>query len=170
MKKASAGLLLYRKRSDGIEVLLVHPGGPFWVKKDQGAWSIPKGEYEEDEAPLGAARREFEEEIGRAAPDGDYIELGEFKRSDGKTIKAWAVEADLDTLTVKSNTFEMEWPPKSGKKQHFSEIDKAEWIPLQDASLKMHKGQPVFLERLAQKLNINFSSDGGTSVKQQQLL
>lgn len=133
-------------------MLLVHPGGPFWAKKDKGAWSIPKGEYEQGEEPLAAAKREFAEETGRAAPEGEYIDLGEFKRKDGKTIKAWAVESDFDTSQLRSNTFEMEWPPRSGQKQEFLEVDKAVWAALSKASQKMHKGQPVFIERLAEYL------------------
>lgn len=152
MAKQSAGLLLYKSTSKGAEVLLVHPGGPFWAKKDKGAWSIPKGEYEEDENPFAAAKREFAEETGQPAPEGGYIDLGEFKRKDGKTIKAWALESDFDASGLKSNTFEMEWPPKSGKKQEFLEVDKAAWVSLGSAPEKMHKGQSIFIERLAEHL------------------
>lgn len=131
----------------------MHPGGPFWAKKDKGAWSIPKGEYEEDEDPLDAAKREFAEETGRAAPEGEYIDLGEFKRKDGKVIKAWALAADFDINKIKSNMFEMEWPPKSGQKQEFLEVDKAAWVSLSKAPGKMHKGQDTFIERLAEHLD-----------------
>lgn len=132
--------------------MLVHPGGPFWTKKDKGAWSVPKGEYDEGEDSFAAAKREFAEETGRTAPEGDYIDLGEFKRKDGKTVKAWALESDFDVSKIKSNTFEMEWPPKSGQMQAFLEIDKAAWISLAKAPAKMHKGQYVFIERLAEHL------------------
>lgn len=152
MTKQSAGLLLYRKAGKQTEVLLVHPGGPFWVKKDKGAWSVPKGEYQEDEDPLAAAKREFAEETGLAAPEGEYIDLGGFKRKDGKTIKAWALESDFDASKIKSNAFQMEWPPKSGQTQEFLEVDKAAWTPLSKAPEKMHKGQDVFIQRLAEHL------------------
>ncbi|MDB5161360.1 MAG: hydrolase [Candidatus Saccharibacteria bacterium] len=154
MKKTSAGLLIYRRHGDKLEVLLVHPGGPFWAKKDDGAWGIPKGEYEEGEDPQTAARKEFEEEIGQAPPPGDYVYLGEMKRSDGKQIKAWAAEGDLDVGEIKSNTFEMEWPPRSGKTAEFAEVDKADWVELSRAPAKMHKGQDVFLQRLAEHLGV----------------
>jgi predicted NUDIX family NTP pyrophosphohydrolase len=154
VKKFSAGILVYKDKGDQIEVLLAHPGGPFWAKKDSGAWSIPKGECEENEDLLDAAKREFKEEIGQEAPNEDYLDLGEFKRKDGKTITAWAVKGDLDVNQLKSNTFEMEWPPHSGKKQEFPEIDKAEWFSLDRASEKLHSGQAVFLERLAEKLKL----------------
>ena len=168
MKKQSAGILIYKKTESGVEVLLGHPGGPFWAKKDTGAWSIPKGEYTEDEDPLTAAKREFQEEIGQLAPNGDYLELGEAKRKDGKTIRAWAVQANIDASAISSNTFEIEWPPKSGKKQKFPEIDKAAWFPLEAASPKLHQGQAIFLERLAKELHSTpVVSD---EPKQQQLL
>lgn len=156
MKKQSAGLLLYRQKKGRVEVLIAHPGGPFFAKKDNGFWSIPKGLYEDDEDPFAAAKREFEEEIGWPAPAGKYIELGEIKRKDGKTIKAWAVEGQVDETEVKSNTFEMEWPPKSGKIQEFPEIDQARWFDLPTASLKLQLVQTEFLERLAEHLNIGF--------------
>jgi predicted NUDIX family NTP pyrophosphohydrolase len=154
MTKFSAGILVYRKRNGQIEVLLAHHGGPFWAKKDDGAWSIIKGEYEDDEAPFDAAKREFKEETSHDAPDGEYIDLGEFKRKDGKTIKAWAVEADFDPKTIISNTFEMEWPPKSANMQEFPENDRAEWFSLSAATPKMNTGQTVFLERLADKIGL----------------
>lgn len=158
MAKQSAGLLLYRQAAKDIEVLLVHPGGPFWVKKDKGAWSVPKGEYGADEEPLAAAKREFAEETGQVAPEGEYIELGEFKRKDGKTVKAWAIESDFDAGKIKSNTFEMEWPPRSGQKQEFLEVDKAAWFTLARAPEKMHQGQAVFIERLAEHLGQNLET------------
>jgi predicted NUDIX family NTP pyrophosphohydrolase len=168
MKKQSAGILVYRRVNGGVEVLLGHPGGPFWAKKDAGAWSIPKGEYEEGEDPLTAAKREFHEETGQSAPDGDYSDLGDFKRKDGKTIKAWAVQGDIDAAKISSNSFEMEWPPKSGQKQTFPEIDKAAWLPIQDAAPKLHQGQAIFLDRLATKLNLDLSEPDVP--KQQRLL
>jgi predicted NUDIX family NTP pyrophosphohydrolase len=151
--KQSAGLLLYRKR-EVIEVLLVHPGGPFWAKKDAGSWSIPKGEFLSDEEPQVAARREFYEELGVAAPEGELMELGSAKQSSGKVVYAWALEADLDTEHVKSNLFEMEWPPKSGQMQEFPEVDRAGWFSLQEASNKLVKGQVPLLEALARKLGL----------------
>lgn len=152
MKRQSTGLLLYRHSDKGLEVLLVHPGGPFWARKDKGAWSVPKGEYKEDEDPFAAAKREFAEETGQPAPEGEYIDLGEFSRKDGKTIKAWALNSEFDVNKIKSNTFEMEWPPKSGQKQEFLEVDKAAWVAISKAPGKMHKGQNVFIERLAERL------------------
>ena len=168
MKKQSAGILVYRLAQGGVEVFLGHPGGPFWAKKDAGAWSIPKGEYEADEDALSAAKREFQEETGQPAPEGDYLDLGEFKRKDGKTIKAWAVQGDIDASKISSNSFEMEWPPKSGQKQAFPEVDKAAWLPIQTAAPKLHQGQAIFLEHLAEKLAIDRSPPGAPH--QQQLL
>lgn len=148
-----------------MEVLIAHPGGPFFAKKDDGVWSVPKGLYDDDENPFDAAKREYEEEIGSPAPSGQYIELGEIKRSDGKVIKTWAVEGDLDEASVKSNTFEMEWPPKSGKKQQTPEIDKALWFEINLASVKLQPAQVEFLKRLAEHLNTDFTptiSEQGT--------
>jgi len=147
MSKRSAGLLMYRRRAAGIEVFLVHPGGPFWEKKDLRAWSIPKGEYSEDEPPLAAAKREFEEETGFAAA-GDFIELGELKQSGGKIVTAWAVEGDCDPTRLRSNTLMMEWPPRSGRKVEFPEVDRASWFSIDDARERMLIGQRSFLERL----------------------
>jgi predicted NUDIX family NTP pyrophosphohydrolase len=144
-------------------VLLVHPGGPFWTKKD--SWGIPKGLYEGDEDPLTAAKREFEEEIGQPAPDGEAIDLGEIKISGGKIIKAFAVEGDLDVRVVKSNTFMMEWPPRSGQQIEVPEIDKAAWLPAAKAVTKMHKGQAEFIERLVEKLGISLEVTNNTSVQ-----
>jgi len=157
MKKQSAGLLLYRTQSNQVEVLLAHPGGPFWAKKDLGAWSIPKGEFADDEEPLAAARREFEEELGTKAPEGETLELGSAKQSSGKVVYAWAIEAPLDPKHVKSNTFEMEWPPKSGKTQEFPEIDKVQWYSLAAAKQKIVKGQVPLLEKLAGILGVDLS-------------
>ncbi len=154
--KTSAGLLVYRIKTNQPEVLIVHPGGPFWSKKDRGAWSIPKGEYDETEDPLNTAKREFEEETSFPPPNGEYIDLGEIKRKDGKYIKAWAVEGDLDETKIKSNEFEMEWPPKSGLLQKFPEIDRGAWFSLDEAAEKVQPAQIPFLERLAKKLNTTF--------------
>ncbi|GAB3132529.1 NUDIX domain-containing protein [Amycolatopsis sp. NPDC004378] len=145
--KRSAGLLLHRGRGEDVEVLLGHMGGPFWAKKDAAAWSLPKGELEPDEEPEAAARREFEEELGLPAPSGEYVPLGEVKQS-GKTVTAWAVEADLDPASVVPGTFTMEWPPRSGKQQEFPEMDRVEWFSLEVAREKLVKGQLVFLDRL----------------------
>ncbi len=155
MKKPSAGLLVYKTDSNGtLRVLIAHPGGPYWSRKDLGVWSIPKGQYEEHEEPFAAAQREFHEEIGQAAPTGEYIDLGNFLRSDGKLISAWAVKGDIDATKVKSNSVELEWPPHSGKKLTFPEIDRAEWFSLNEAAIKLSNGQPIFLTRLAEKLNL----------------
>jgi predicted NUDIX family NTP pyrophosphohydrolase len=147
--KRSAGLVLYRRASDGLEVLLVHPGGPFWTNKDAGAWSIPKGEYEPDDDPLAAARREFEEELGSAPPDGATVELGEVRQKSGKLVCAWALEGDLDATAAHSNTFTVEWPPRSGRMQDFPEVDRAEWFALDAAREKINPAQGPFLDRLA---------------------
>jgi predicted NUDIX family NTP pyrophosphohydrolase len=146
----SAGLLLHRRSDDQVEVLLGHMGGPYWAKKDAGAWSIPKGEYAEDEEPLAAARREFEEELGSPAPDDEgYESLGSVRQRGGKVVTAWAVPGDLDPSTVVSNTFEMEWPPRSGQRKAFPEIDRAAWFDLPTARLKIVSGQVELLDRLA---------------------
>jgi predicted NUDIX family NTP pyrophosphohydrolase len=146
----SAGLLLYRQGIDTLEVLLVHMGGPLWAHKDDGAWSIPKGEYRPDEDPLAAARREFTEELGGPAPEGvEYQPLGDVRQRNGKVVSAWAVEADFDAATAVSNLFEMEWPPLSGRLQSFPEIDRAEWVPLEVARAKLVPAQAAFLDRLA---------------------
>jgi predicted NUDIX family NTP pyrophosphohydrolase len=159
MAKHSAGILLYRKGKSGYEVLLVHPGGPFWAKKDWGAWSMPKGEFVEGEDPLSAAKREFKEETGLDAPQGDYTNLGESKQSSGKIVHAFILEAGLSLERFKSNTFTMEWPPKSGKRQEFPEADKAAWTMLKTAAKKLVKGQVVFVERLAGKLGVSVEGD-----------
>ncbi len=148
MPKESAGLLLFRRRAGELEVFLVHPGGPFWIKKDQAAWSIPKGEFSSGEEPLAAAKREFAEETG-FTPGGAYRALGPHKQPGGKIVHAWAVEADCDPAAIRSNTFTMEWPPRSGRKQEFPEIDRAAWFPLAAAREKIHKGQVAVLDALA---------------------
>jgi predicted NUDIX family NTP pyrophosphohydrolase len=145
----SAGLLLYRIRHAAIEVLLVHPGGPYWKTKDDGAWSIPKGEFSPAEDPLAAARREFFEETG-VAIEGDFRALKPLRQSGGKIVHAWAVEGDLDATTIVSNTFDIEWPPRSGRLQSFPEIDRAAWFALPEATRKILRGQEPLLEELAQ--------------------
>ncbi len=151
MPKLSAGLLLFRHGKAGAEVLLVHPGGPFFVRKDAGAWSIPKGEYEPDEAPLDAARREFEEETGYHV-NGRFEPLGEVTLKSGKVITAWAVEGDADPAEVTSNNFTLEWPPRSGREREFPEVDRAAWFGLDAAREKIHPAQEPFLDRLASLL------------------
>ncbi|GAA4532471.1 NUDIX domain-containing protein [Amycolatopsis samaneae] len=146
--KRSAGILLHRRRDGEVEVLLGHMGGPFWAKKDAAAWSLPKGELDPDEAPGAAARREFTEELGLPAPEGEYRELGEVRQS-GKVVTAWAVEGDLDPADVVPGTFELEWPPRSGRIQEFPEVDRAEWFTLEVAREKLVAGQRPFLDRLS---------------------
>ena len=138
---------MYKRSGEELLLLLVHPGGPFWAKKDLGAWSIPKGQYDEGEEPLAAAKREFGEELG-APPSGEFWDLGTLVQPGKKEIIAWAVEADFPVAEVKSNTFEMEWPPKSGKKRRFPEVDRAEWLTPADARRKILPGQVEFIDRL----------------------
>ena len=147
--RRSAGILLHRRRGDRLEVLLVHPGGPLWARRDDGAWSIPKGEYDEGEEPLAAARREFEEELGSAPPADDAAELGEVRQKSGKFVRAWAIAGELDTATVVSNTFELEWPPRSGRRIEVPEVDRAEWFALDAARAKINPAQVALLDRLA---------------------
>ena len=151
MVKRSAGLLMYRRGDAGLAVLLVHPGGPFWAKKDLGAWSIPKGEYAADEEPLAAAQREFVEETG-AQPRGEFLPLGEVKQPGGKHVTAWAVEGDFDPATLVSTTFELEWPPRSGRRQSFPEVDRAGWFSPDEAREKILAGQRPFIDRLEKML------------------
>jgi predicted NUDIX family NTP pyrophosphohydrolase len=148
MAKVAAGLLLFRRKNDRVEVLLVHPGGPLWTRKDEGAWSIPKGEIEPGEDPLRAAQREFEEELGSPV-SGDFIPLTQIRQASGKLVHAWAVEADFDPATLQSGTFSMEWPPRSGRQQHFPEVDRAEWFTLDDARRKINKAQVALLDQLS---------------------
>jgi predicted NUDIX family NTP pyrophosphohydrolase len=148
MPSKSAGIIAYRKRRT-IEVLLVHPGGPFWRNKDVGAWSIPKGEYAEEEEAEFAARREFAEELGLELSE-PLTALGEIRQRGGKLVTAFAVEHDLDVRRIRSNTFEMEWPPRSGKRQTFPEVDRAEWFTLEEARTRINSGQSPLLERLAE--------------------
>jgi predicted NUDIX family NTP pyrophosphohydrolase len=148
----SAGIVLYRAGSDGLEVLLVHPGGPFWAKKDLGAWSIPKGEYEPGEDPQACALREFEEETGTRLPATELIELGAVTQKAGKEVTAWAARGDLDAAVVRSNSFTMEWPPRSGRRQEFPEIDRAEWFSLDEARAKLVTAQAELIDRLADRV------------------
>jgi len=151
MPKKSAGLLLYREKRGSLEVFLVHPGGPFWAKKDEGAWSIPKGEFDADEDPLDAARREFQEETGLAVA-GEYLPLTPIRQTGGKTVYAWAVRADVDAAMAKSNAFSIEWPPGSGKTQEFPEIDRADWFDIEVARRKILKSQLPLLEQIERPL------------------
>jgi predicted NUDIX family NTP pyrophosphohydrolase len=150
--RTSAGVLLWRRGPDGgVEVLLGHMGGPFWARKDDGAWSIPKGEYGPGEEPLAVARREFEEELGSPVPAADLLPLGELRGS-GKVLTMWAAEGDLDAAACRSNTFELEWPPRSGRVQEFPEVDRAAWFDLDTARGKLVRGQVPFLDRLLASL------------------
>jgi predicted NUDIX family NTP pyrophosphohydrolase len=143
--------VLYRQRDGKLEVLLVHPGGPFWQKKDDGAWSIPKGELTENEDGMEVARREFQEELGSAAPNGEAIPLGEVRQAGGKVVSAWGLPGDLDVTRMTSNTFEIEWPPHSGKMQQFPEVDRAGWFDLDTARRKLLPAQRAFIDRLEEQ-------------------
>lgn len=159
--KRSAGILLFRRRDGGAEFLLVHPGGPFWKKKDEGAWSIPKGQIESEEAPRACAIRELGEELG-AAPELDpeqLIELGSIRQRAGKVVEAWAAEAEFDPTTLDSNTFSMEWPPRSGSQQEFPEVDRAEWFDPATAREKIIPAQAEFLDRLLEHLGESTTLD-----------
>jgi predicted NUDIX family NTP pyrophosphohydrolase len=166
MAKHSAGIFIYRRLKSGTEVLIVHPGGPFWMKKDYGAWSVPKGEVDQNEELLAAAQREFTEELGAPPPDGDYRELGEIKQPSGKIVHAWAVEGDFNLERFKSNMFEMEWPPKSGAMQEFPENDRAAWVPLPTAAKKLVKGQVPLLAALAGELGESLDAPTSTAADQ----
>ncbi|HSK25083.1 MAG TPA: NUDIX domain-containing protein [Egicoccus sp.] len=146
--RRSAGLLLFRRVDGDLEVLLAHMGGPFWARKDAAAWTLPKGEYTADETPLAAARREFVEELGVPVPPGEVVELGEVRQSGGKTVTAFALEADLDPAKIVPGTFELEWPPRSGRTQSFPETDRVAWFDLDAAREKVVTAQVAFLERL----------------------
>jgi predicted NUDIX family NTP pyrophosphohydrolase len=146
----SAGILLHRHAGGQLQVLLVHPGGPLWARRDAGAWSIPKGEYTHgSEDPFTAARREFEEELGSPPPDGDAVDLGEIRQKSGKRVRAWALRGDLDASTITSNTVMIEWPPRSGRQLEIPEVDRAEWFSLADAREKINPAQVELLDRLA---------------------
>jgi predicted NUDIX family NTP pyrophosphohydrolase len=150
--KTSAGLLMYRRAPGGaLQVLLAHPGGPFWRTRDEGAWTLPKGEYAEPEPPLDAARREFAEETG-LEPHPPFVPLGEVRQKSGKRILAWAFEGEFDPSQLRCNTFEMEWPPRSGRMQSYPEVDRVEWFTLDEARHKMNAAQAALLERLDQAL------------------
>ena len=157
MKRRSAGLLMYRVRDGMPQVLLIHPGGPFWIRKDARAWSIPKGEYDDDEDPLAAAKREFVEETG-FAPGATFVELQPIRQAGGKRVMAWAFEGDCDPSQMVSNTFEIEWPPRSGRMATFPEADKAAWFDLETARWKMHLGQRPFLEQLEALIRLSGNS------------
>ena len=150
--KRSAGIVLFRQCDGVLEVLLGHLGGPLWARKDEHAWSIPKGEYDGDEAPFDAARREFAEELGAPPPSDGYLELGEIVQANRKRVTAWAVAGDFDTTGLVSNTFEMEWPPRSGRRQEFPETDRAEWFDVDTARSKAIRGQAEFFDRLITRL------------------
>jgi predicted NUDIX family NTP pyrophosphohydrolase len=150
--KQSAGILVYRLLQQDVEVLLVHPGGPFWAKKDDGAWFIPKGEIETGEEPLDAALREFREELGMAPPAGEPRPLGTAKNKSGKLIYAWALAGDLDLTGLESNTFSLEWPPRSGKSREFPEVDRAQYFGIEQATQKMHPAELPFVQRLLEEL------------------
>lgn len=154
MVQRSAGILLFQQLEHKLLVLLVHPGGPFWVNKDEGAWSIPKGLYDNDEKPLHAAKREFAEETGFHV-DGDFIDLGELTQPSGKIVHAWALAGNIDVNMLHSNTFELEWPRDSGKIQVYPEVDKGSWFDLETARKKISVGQTAFLDRLLDALSIS---------------
>ena len=158
MGKKSAGLVMYRYRDSNLEVFLVHPGGPYWAKKDDGAWSIPKGEYSDNEEPFAAAKREFKEETGYDA-EGNFIPLTPIKQPSRKLISAWAFEGDCDASTIKSNTFTMEWPPRSGKQAEFPEVDRAEWFSTNKAKKKLLKGHIGLIEELCEILQYDSSNE-----------
>jgi len=151
MPRRSAGLLLYRRSQRGLEVFLVHPGGPFWAKKDLGAWSIPKGEYDQSEAALDAARREFAEETGFTA-EGEFVELGTVRQASGKLVSAWALEGDCDPAALVSNLCEIEWPPRSGRRMEIPEVDRGAWFTLDQAHQRIFAGQQHFLDMLVAKI------------------
>lgn len=153
MTKRSAGLLVYTDRGDELQVLLVHPGGPYWQHKDAGAWSIPKGEHTVDEDPLTAAYREFREELGLPPPSGEAVALGEISQSGGKRVTAWAVRGHVDVSRITSNEFEVEWPPRSGQHRRFPEVDRAAWLPVAEARTKLLPGQLPLLDRLLSQLS-----------------
>ena len=152
MARRSAGILLYRRTGAEPEFLLVHPGGPFWAKRDEGVWSLPKGEYEDGDDPLESARREFEEETGTALEATELIELGSVRQKSGKLVVAWAAEGDLDAEAVHSNSFEMEWPPRSGRTAEFPEVDRAGWFGADAARTKLVAAQAAFVDRLLERL------------------
>lgn len=167
MPRLSAGIVLYRFQGKDVEMLLVHPGGPYWAKKDEAAWSFPKGEYTDGEEAIDAAKREFEEETGFDMPAGDIIELGEVKYNN-KLLKVWAVRGSIDARRVKSNMFTMEWPPKTGRQQEFSEVDRAGWFLPADAKRKLVAGQVPLVDMLCEQLGA--STETGENPSQMSLL
>ncbi|HEX6915800.1 MAG TPA: NUDIX domain-containing protein [Chitinophagaceae bacterium] len=166
MAKRSAGILAYRVQQQNLQVLLVHPGGPFYARKDAGSWSIPKGEFTETENPLAVAIREFEEETGNRIHSDEFIPLQPVRNKSGKEISAWAAEADFEKCFIRSNTFELEWPPNSGKMQEFPEVDRAEWFPLDEAHRRIHPAQQDLLVQL--ELMIRQRGRGSSSVQKNQ--
>ncbi len=150
MPRTSAGLLLYKRENNALQVFLVHPGGPFFAKKDNGAWSIPKGEIDEGEETLAAAQREFEEETG-CRPEGNFLPLAPVKQKSGKTVLAWAVEGACDPGTIRSNTFTLEWPPKSGRMREFPEVDRAGWFTVEEAKQKINPAQAALIDELIRR-------------------
>jgi predicted NUDIX family NTP pyrophosphohydrolase len=152
--RRSAGILLYRLAGDAPQVLLVHPGGPFWARRDAGVWSIPKGEYDDTEDPLACALREFEEETGTALDPAEPVDLGSVTQRSGKVVTAWAAEGDLDAASISSNTFTMEWPPRSGASAEFPEVDRAGWFGLEEAREKLNPAQVELVDRLAERLGL----------------
>jgi predicted NUDIX family NTP pyrophosphohydrolase len=164
-KKESAGLLMYRLHDSTLEVFLVHPGGPYWAKKDLGAWSVPKGEFEEGEDPLKAAKREFQEETG-FLPEGSFVALTPVKQPGGKIVHAWAARGNCDAKTIVSNIFSIEWPPRSGKRQEFPEVDRAGWFTMDVAKEKILKGQVDFLEQLSQMVKRDLAGGNNQSGSQ----
>jgi predicted NUDIX family NTP pyrophosphohydrolase len=157
LPKQAAGILLYRQTARGLEVLLAHPGGPLWARKDLGSWTIPKGQFEDEESALEAAKREFAEEMGSPAA-GEFVELGSIRQPSGKIVHAFAAESDFDVTTVRSNLFTLEWPPRSGKVGRFPEIDRAQWFSIDEARQKILKGQEPFVDRLLALLKV---TEGG---------
>ena len=160
MPKLSAGVLLYRTGDDVVEVLIAHPGGPFWARKDDGVWSIPKGEYADGEDPWAAAQREFAEELGLSVPDGPCLDLGPLKQPSGKVVTAFAVRGDLDVTDARSNTFQLEWPRGSGKLREFPEVDRVGWFSVAQACVKLLKGQRGFLDQLMAQPDVAGFSEG----------
>ena len=152
MPKTSAGILLYKKVQGLLQVFLVHPGGPFFAKKDEGAWSIPKGELDEGEDPLAAARREFEEETG-CRPEGEFLPLSPVKQKGGKTVLSWSVEGGCDAAAIRSNTFTIEWPPGSGRMQEHPEVDRAGWFTVEEAKRKINPAQAALIDELSSKVS-----------------
>ena len=170
MKKHSAGLIVFRMENGAPQVLLAHMGAPWWAKKDIGAWSIPKGEIQAGEEAFEAAKREFGEELNLQVPEGEFIDLGQIEQPNNKTVQAWAIEADIDASNIKSNTFKVEWPPRSGKTQEFPEIDRAEWFSLAEAAQKSVRGQSELFERLANYLHVPFGAEAPPPPPQQNSL